>query len=308
MTKKKCTPKTSQTKSSKRHSIGDTMLKAIDAGIDPFDILPTGYLTFDNPKLKKHYKQWRIGADVNDLFHIFSLLARNHTIAEIAEEFVLFYLDWNKIREIGAKQAAKSRIELMNLKAEFKALKDGGDLNLKKALLLKIESFVEVHSADYGRELVAWLRRAVKNAIQNHHEKWETWMAEEHYLWLTDKKQSAPAAEKLYRVTMLNRLLEYEWSQKQKNSKEIREILKAIKDEVEGNVVTVQWNIEDIADSMMRGAISREDMLEIIGVTQRMLIAAVQGQTVEDMRRLVTGSHGKDLVIEAEEYLKKNGL
>lgn len=289
-------------------SVSDAMLAAVDAGIDPFSVVPTGSLSFDNPNQKRHYKKWRLGDNVDDLYHIFSLLARNHTIAEITEDFILHYLDWGKMQEIGAKQAAKSQLELLELQSKYETIKDAGDTKWKNELMAKIASFVAVNSSDYSRELVDWMKRAVKNAVNVHRSKWAPWIAEERRLWMMDKTRAAPSAEKSYRLTMYDRLLEYEWSQKQKNSKAITEILKAIKDEVEGHTVTVQWNVEDVSDSIMAGTMTRDDWLEVIGVIQRMLIASVKGETVEDIRRLVADTYGSDIVVEAEEYLEEKGL
>lgn len=289
-------------------SVSDAMLAAVDADIDPFSVIPTGSLSFDNPSRKRYYKKWRLGANVDDLYHMFSLLARNHTIAEITEDFILHYLDWNKIKEVGAKQAAKNQLELLELKSKYETIKDAGDTKWKNELVVKIASFVEVKASNYGRDLVDWLKRAVENAIHHHRPKWACWIAEERRLWMMDKTRSAPSAEKSYRLTMYDRLLEYEWSQEHKNSKAITEILKAIKDEVEGHTVTVQWNVEDVSDSIMAGTMTRDDWLEVIGVIQRMLIASVKGETVEDIRRLVADTYGSDLVIDAEEYLEEKGL
>lgn len=284
----------------------ESILKLIEKDILPSEILPTGDLWFHNPDVELLHSE-RFVFQEHHFFHLFSLVARNFSLAEIQTEFAMIYLDWDRMKEIGSRQAADSLMELRKKKnklEQYKANISAGDPKTKMLNLQRqVDAHVLVPASAYAAEMVKWLNNKVRNALYRNRENWSEWIAEEHHRWIIRKSESIPIYSKEYRMAVYDRLLNYELSQPSKDSNKIVKIMEAARYEDEGTVTTVQWNVQDVSDSIMAGTMTKEDWLEVIGTIQRMLIAAAKGEPVEDIRRLIAESWG-EMAIEAECYLE----
>lgn len=280
-------------------ALSKTLLNAIDAEIDPYAIVPTGYINFDLDKLPKRSSEWQIGKQIEELYYIFSLVARNFTYSEIVEDFALNMFDWDRIAEIGWEK----RNEALSKVAETRQLYES-ERNKEKKLEHKLEyqklKGLVPQASDYGQSMMAFLKRRIPQVINKNRRKWRAWLDEERRLWLSDKSYSIPTMEKTYRISLLNRLLDYEMGLNKKNSYKIVAIMKAIKEEVEGQVITVNWSVDDVASSIHDGRISKDDWVEVISVIQRILVSSVKGDAVEDIRCLLADKMGIDYLIDAE--------